>query len=90
MSENNEDNLFGQDHVSAYRDTGGERGYHWHGTEILLLTTTGRKLRRGAHHPADPPHRRRPLGDRGVQGRLPDHPGWYRNLTADPACHRSR
>ena len=29
MSETNEDNLFGPGHVRAYRDTDGERGYHW-------------------------------------------------------------
>ena len=37
-----DDQLFGQEHVRAYRETDGERGYHWRGTEILLLTTTGR------------------------------------------------
>jgi hypothetical protein len=38
-----DDQLFGAEHVRVYRETGGERGYHWRGTTILLLTTTGRK-----------------------------------------------
>ena len=38
---NDDDQLFGAEHVRVYRETGGQRGYHWRGTEILLLTTTG-------------------------------------------------
>lgn len=81
-----DDQLFGQEHVRAYRETGGERGYHWHGTEILLLTTTGR---------GSGEQRTTPLIHRGDDGRWvivasnggsTDHPGWYRNLTADPAA----
>lgn len=84
MSENNEDNLFGPDHVKAYRDTDGERGYHWRGTEILLLTTTGRKTGE---------ERTTPLIHRTDDGRWvlvaskggwPEHPGWYKNLMANP------
>ena len=40
---NSDDELFGPEHVRVYRETGGEHGYHWRGTTILLLTTTGRK-----------------------------------------------
>ena len=39
---------------------------------------------RDADDSAHPPHRRRPLGDRRLQGRRPDHPGWYKNLEANP------
>jgi len=40
----NDEELFGDEHVRVYRETGGERGYIWrNGTTILLLTTTGRK-----------------------------------------------
>ena len=36
--------LFGREHVDRYIATNGEEGYTWHeGTEILILTTTGRK-----------------------------------------------
>jgi deazaflavin-dependent oxidoreductase (nitroreductase family) len=80
-----DDNLFGAEHVRVYRETGGERGYHWHGTKVLLLTTTGRKSGE---------QRTTPLihgvdGDRWVviasKGGAPEHPDWYLNLRADPA-----
>ena len=76
--------LFGQDHVRAYRETGGEQGFAWRGTTILLLTTNGR---------VSGQERTTPLifrddGDRWVvvasKGGAPDHPGWYKNLQADP------
>ena len=35
--------LFRQEHVERYRETDGEEGHGWHGTTVLLLTTTGRK-----------------------------------------------
>ena len=81
---NDEDNLFGQEHLRTYRETDGERGYHWRGTEILLLSTTGRKSGQ---------ERTTPLIHRTDDGRwvivasrggTPDHPGWYYNLTEDP------
>jgi deazaflavin-dependent oxidoreductase (nitroreductase family) len=76
--------LFGQEHVRAYRETGGEQGYRWRGTTILLLTTKGR---------VSGQERTTPLifrqdGDRWVvvasKGGAPDHPDWYKNLAADP------
>jgi len=80
----NDDELFGDEHVRVYRDTGGERGYHWRGTEILLLTTTGR--RSGQERTMPLIHRAD--GDRYVivasKGGAPDHPTWFKNLEADP------
>ena len=79
-----DDQLFGDEHVRAYRETGGERGYHWRGTEILLLTTKGR--RSGTE-------RTMPLIHRADDGRWVvvaskggwrANPGWYENLRADP------
>lgn len=76
--------LFGQDHVRAYRETNGEQGYSWRGTTILLLTTTGR---------VSGTERTTPLifrgdGDRWVvvasKGGSPEHPDWYKNLEANP------
>jgi len=76
--------LFGQEHVRVYRETGGEQGYNWRGATILLLTTRGR---------ASGMERTTPLiyrddGDAWVvvasKGGAPDHPGWYKNLEADP------
>jgi deazaflavin-dependent oxidoreductase (nitroreductase family) len=79
-----DDALFGPEHVRVYRETKGDRGYHWRGTTILLLTTTGRTSGEA---------RTTPLihvvdGDRWVviasKGGAPDHPAWFKNLEADP------
>ena len=79
-----DDELFGAEHVRAYRETDGERGYHWRGTTILLLTTTGR--RSGERRTTPLIHR--VDGDRYVvvasKGGYPEHPDWFQNLTADP------
>jgi deazaflavin-dependent oxidoreductase (nitroreductase family) len=79
------ENLFGDEHVRRYRETGGEVGHIWReGSTILLLTTTGRKSGE---------RRTTPLiyaqdGDRYVivasKGGAPEHPGWYENLAKDP------
>jgi len=79
-----EDDLFGAEHVRSYRETGGERGYHWRGTTILLLTTTGHRT--GQERTTPLIHRTD--GDRWIvvasKGGSPDHPDWYKNLAADP------
>lgn len=79
-----DDALFGAEHVRIYRETNGARGYHWRGATVLLLTTTGRTSGES---------RTTPLihgvdGDRWVviasKGGAPDHPDWYKNLLSDP------
>jgi deazaflavin-dependent oxidoreductase (nitroreductase family) len=79
-----DDQLFGEEHVRVYRETGGERGYRWRGTEILLLSTTGRRSGE---------ERTMPLIHRADDGRWvvvaskggwPANPGWYENLRANP------
>ncbi len=79
-----DDNLFGEEHVRIYRETGGQRGYRWRGTTILLLTTRGRS----SGEPRTTPLIHRTDGDRWVvvasKGGAPDHPGWFKNLEADP------
>jgi proline iminopeptidase len=75
------ENLFGDEHVRRYRETGGKVGHIWRrGATILLLTTTGRTTGE---------KRTVPLiyvqeGDRyaivASKGGAPDHPGWYKNL----------
>src|SRR5205085_5164607 len=79
-----DDYLFGQEHVRVYRATGGERGYRWRGTTILLLTTTGRV----SGEERTTPLIHRALDDGWVviasRGGAPEHPGWFRNLEADP------
>ena len=76
--------LFGQEHVRVYRETGGEQGYHWRGTTILLLTSTGRVS--GGDRTT--PLIYRSDRDRWVvvasKGGSPDHPDWYKNLEATP------
>jgi deazaflavin-dependent oxidoreductase (nitroreductase family) len=79
-----DDNLFGEEHVRVYRETAGERGYHWRGTTILLLTTTGRVSGQSRTTPLI----HRTDGDRYVvvasKGGSPEHPSWYENLRAEP------
>ena len=78
------DDLFGAEHVRVYRETGGERGYDWRGTTILLLTTTGR----ASGQERTTPLIHRTDGDTWVvvasKGGAPDHPDWYKNLQAEP------
>lgn len=79
-----DDDLFGAEHVRVYRETAGERGYHWRGTTILLLTTQGRRSGESRTMPLI----HRTDGDRWVvvasKGGAPQHPGWYLNLQANP------
>lgn len=83
MSES-DDNLFGAEHVRVYQETAGERGYDWRDAEILLLSTEGRKS--GETRIAPLIHRE----DDGrwvlvaSQGGRPEHPAWFKNLTAQP------
>jgi len=77
--------LYGEQHVERYRATDGAEGYDWrNGTEILLLTTTGRKS--GAE-------RTHALIFREVDGNYvivaskgghPQHPSWYLNMQEQP------
>jgi len=79
-----DDDLFGQEHVRVYRETGGERGYHWRGAPILLLTTVGRT----SGQERTTPLIFRSDGERWIlvasRGGAPDHPSWYKNLRANP------
>jgi deazaflavin-dependent oxidoreductase (nitroreductase family) len=81
-----DDDLFGTEHVTTYRETDGEHGHEWRGTTILLLTTTGRESGKQRTTPLI----YRSDGDRWVavasKGGSPDHPGWYKNLGADPTA----
>jgi deazaflavin-dependent oxidoreductase (nitroreductase family) len=83
MSDNDDDNLFGPEHVRVFRETKGERGSRWRGTQILLLTTTGRSSGEARTTPLI----MRPDGDTWVivasKGGAPEHPGWFANLEAD-------
>jgi deazaflavin-dependent oxidoreductase (nitroreductase family) len=79
-----DDDLFGSEHVRVYRETGGERGYHWRDTTILLLSTRGRR----SGELRTTPLIHRTDGERWVvvasKGGAPEHPAWFQNLQADP------
>ncbi|HWK27901.1 MAG TPA: nitroreductase family deazaflavin-dependent oxidoreductase [Solirubrobacter sp.] len=77
--------LFGAEHTARYRETGGAEGHDWQGTQVLLLTTKGRKSGE---------LRELPLiygrsGDDYLivasKGGADEPPAWYLNLVADPA-----
>ena len=79
------ENLFGEEHVRRYRETGGEVGHEWkEGSTVLLLTTTGRT----SGEPRTTPLIYAADGDRYVivasKGGAPDDPGWYLNLSKTP------
>lgn len=84
MSESADDQLFGDEHIRVYRETKGARGYHWRGGRILLLTTTGRS----SGEPRTSALLHRVDSGRWIlvasKGGAPDHPGWFKNLEADP------
>jgi len=79
-----DDELFGPEHVRVYRETGGEQGYDWRGTTILLLNTKGRRT--GAERTMPLIHRTD--GERFVvvasKGGWATNPLWFENLMADP------
>ncbi len=77
--------LFGKEHVDRYVATDGEEGYAWRGgTEILILTTTGRR----SGEPRSVPLIFGRHGDDllivASKGGAPVPPAWYLNLQADP------
>jgi deazaflavin-dependent oxidoreductase (nitroreductase family) len=76
--------LFGAEHIRRYRETDGEVGHDWQGTQALILTTTGRKS--GEARDAALIYGRR--GDDLLvvpsKGGSDDPPAWYLNLQAHP------
>ncbi len=83
MSES--ERLHGEEHVLRYRETDGAVGHVWRrGAKVLLLTTTGRRT----GQPRTTPLIYENAGDAFVivasKGGAGEHPGWYRNLVADP------
>ena len=77
--------LHGEEHVRRYRETDGAVGHIWRrGAKVLLLTTTGRRTGQLRTTPLIYDN----AGARYVivasKGGADEHPGWYRNLVADP------
>jgi deazaflavin-dependent oxidoreductase (nitroreductase family) len=76
--------LLGEDHIRAYRETGGEVGYIWNGVPTLLLTATGRRT---GQKRTSALIFGRDADDYLVvasMGGAPSHPMWYLNLQANP------
>lgn len=72
------------DHLRRYLETNGADGHIWRGVPTLLLTTRGRKTGQKGTLPLI-------YGQDGARyvliasrGGTPDHPGWYKNLSANP------
>jgi deazaflavin-dependent oxidoreductase (nitroreductase family) len=76
--------LFGQEHVDRYLATDGKEGHDWLGTQVLLLTTMGRK----SGEPRTLPLIYGTSGDDYLvvasKGGWHTPPAWYLNLEADP------
>ena len=77
--------LYGDEHVRRYRETNGELGFKWkRGSEILLLTTKGRKSGEERTHALI---FREVDGDHVIvasTGGMPTHPAWFVNMEANP------
>ncbi len=84
-TETRSEDLYGDEHVRVYRETDGEVGYIWkRGSEILLLTTTGRRSGTVRTHALI---FREVDGDYVIvasKGGMPTHPAWFLNMEANP------
>ena len=76
--------LLGEDHVRAYRESGGEAGYIWNGVPTLLLTVTGRRTGRALTSPLIFARDGDDYLVVASMGGAPKHPMWYLNLQANP------
>ena len=76
--------LFGKEHTDRYKETDGEVGHDWQGTQVLLLTTTGRK----SGQPRELPLIYGTSGDDYLivasKGGADAPPAWYLNIQANP------
>ena len=78
--------LFGKEHTQKYKETDGQEGHDWQGTQCLLLTTKGRKSGELRELPLI-------YGKSGddylivaSKGGADTPPAWYLNLEADPTA----
>ena len=76
--------LFGDEHTQRYKETDGDVGHDWQGTQTLLLMTKGRK----SGEPRELPLIYGKSGDDYLivasKGGADAPPAWYLNLQADP------
>jgi deazaflavin-dependent oxidoreductase (nitroreductase family) len=84
MARQDASHLFGAEHVRSYRETDGDLGHDWRGTQVLLLTTTGRT----SGEPRTTPLIYGRSGDDYLivasHGGSPTAPGWYQNISELP------
>jgi deazaflavin-dependent oxidoreductase (nitroreductase family) len=80
----NPDELFGQEHVQRYRETGGEVGHDWRGAPTLLLTTKGRRSGEERTTPLIYQPWEGAYLLVASQGGAPEHPAWYLNIQEEP------
>jgi deazaflavin-dependent oxidoreductase (nitroreductase family) len=76
--------LLGDDHVRAYRESGGEVGYLWNGVPTLLLTATGRRTGRKLTSPLIFARDGDDYLVVASMGGAPRHPSWFLNLQTTP------
>jgi deazaflavin-dependent oxidoreductase (nitroreductase family) len=76
--------LFGDEHVRQYEATQGQTGYEWNGTHILILRTKGRTSGQQRKVPLIFGRDGKDYLIVASKGGAPEHPGWYKNLLANP------
>jgi len=76
--------LFGDEHVRVYRETDGEEGHDWQGTQTLILTTTGRKSGKKRDTPLIYGRHDGDFLIVASKGGADTPPTWFLNLQADP------
>lgn len=77
------DRLVGPKHVALYQETDGELGYHWRGSEILLLTTIGNKSGTAVTTPLIFTTDGDDFAIVASKGGAPEDPAWFKNLQAN-------
>ena len=84
MARRDASDLYGAEHVRHYRETDGDYGHDWRGTQTLLLTTRGRR----SGEPRTSPLIYGRDGEHYLivasKGGSPEPPDWYLNLSEDP------
>jgi deazaflavin-dependent oxidoreductase (nitroreductase family) len=75
--------LFGEEHTRKYRETGGQQGHDWQGTQTLILTTTGRKSGETRDAPLIYGRNGEDYLIVASKGGAPQPPGWQLNLEAN-------
>ena len=75
--------LFGQEHVDRYRATDGEEGHDWQGSQVLLLTTTGRRSGEQRTTPLIYGRHGDDVMVVASKGGADEPPAWFLNLEAE-------